>query len=766
MSMRPSLRQTGRTAFLWLIRPESRVSQLIRIGLGVIAFFAVVQTIFRLAPSDIVGGIALGSLYGVIGVGIILIYRTNRLINFAAGAIGAIPAIAALLLCVDKHINYLAVLPIAIVGGIGVGALVDVGVMRRFSRSPRLIATVVTIGVAQALAIFAFFIPVWIAGTATTRIPNVPTPWQGFKILNARGEPIVTGNQLAALVTVIGLSALLAAFLRYTRIGVALRASAENSDRAHLLGIPVRQVQTVAWMASGLLASMAIFVQAPLIGIPNDATLGFDTLLYGLAAAVVARMERIGVALLAGMGVGILIFASVARQGDNNLATAMMLVVILAALLLQRGVLSRAYEAGVSTWETVTSFRPVPTELRGLREVNVARAVILVAAVAAAAVPPFVIGAPDLPTLQLLPIYGIVAVSLVVLSGWAGQISLGHFGLVAAGAAAVARPLANHNIDFFAALLLGILAGVAAAFVIGLPALRIQGLYLAVTTLAFGYAMYAYGLNTHYWLGRHLLPTGFRAHIVRPVLYGRFDLENEKTFYFVCVSCLAVAMLAAMSFRRNRSGRVLIGARDNQRAASVYGINVTLARLAAFAVSGGIAGMAGVLLAYKDHDVGRGSFGVQYSILIFLFCVIGGLTSVPWAVWGAVTAEAGVLFTPRIYGHLSSTWVSVIPLLLTGPIFVANMYFYPGGLAERGFADRDRFLRWVARRRNILVPALFVEKGLGFDEAEQKIVEAAEEHVESATAFDQTERTIKCPVCGDVLAVEEAAEHEHLKVRT
>jgi branched-chain amino acid transport system permease protein len=743
---------------------ESTLSRAVRLGLGIVAFFAVVQSVFHLAPADIVGGIALGSLYGVIGVGIILIHRTNRLINFAAGAIGAIPAIAALLLAVDKHIPYLAVLPVAIAGGLLVGALVDIGVMRRFSRSPRLIATVVTIGVAQALAIFAFFIPIWIAGTVSTRISIVPTPWESLKILNGRGEPVLTGNQIAALATVVGLSVALGAFLRYTRIGVALRASAENADRAHLLGIPVRQVQTVAWMLSGLLASMAIFVQAPLIGIPNDATLGFDTLLYGLAAAVVARMERIGVALLAGMGVGVLIFASVARQGDNNLATALMLVVILGALLLQRGVLSRAYEAGVSTWETVKAFRPVPRELRDLPEVNAARAGLLVLAVALAVLPPFVIPAPDLPTLQLLPIYGIVAVSLVVLTGWAGQISLGQFGLVAAGAAAIARPVANHNIDFFAAMAMGAAAGVVAALVIGLPALRIQGLYLAVTTLAFGYAMYTYGLNTHYWLGKHLLPEGFRAHILRPNLYGRFDLENEKTFYFVCVAFLIVAMLAALSFRRNRSGRVLIGARDNQRAALVYGINVTLARLAAFAVSGGIAGMAGVLLAYKDHDVARGSFGVQYSILIFLFCVIGGLTSVPWAVWGAVTAEAGVLFTPRIYGHLSSTWVSVIPLLLTGPIFVLNMYFYPGGLAERGFEDRDRFLRRIARRRNIVVPSLFVEKGLGFEEAEQKIVEAAEEHVEEIA--ESTERTVACPVCKKVMSVDAAADHEHLKVRT
>jgi hypothetical protein len=105
----------------------------------------------------------------------------------------------------------------------------------------------------------------------------------------------------------------------------------------------------------------------------------------------------------------------------------------------------------------------------------------------------------------------------------------------------------------------------------------------------------------------------------------------------------------------------------------------------------------------------------------------------------------------------------VIPLLLTGPIFVLNMYFYPGGLAERGFEDRDRFLRWVARRRNILVPSLFVEKGLGFEEAEQKIVEAAEEHVEEVA--ESTQRTVVCPVCKKVLSLDAAADHEHLKVR-
>src|SRR5207249_5838203 len=151
---------------------------------------------------------------------------------------------------------------------------------------------------------------------------------------------------------------------------------------------------------------------------------------------------------------------------------------------------------------------------------NVGYGLIVLIAVGA----PFVIHHAYLPQLVLLPLYGIIAVSLVVLTGWAGQISLGQFGLVGAGAAAAGGLVANHNIDFFVALAIGTGAGVLAAVIIGLPAVRIQGLYLAVTTLAFGYAMQGYVLKKNHWIGDHLLPKGFAASVGRPLLYGRLDL--------------------------------------------------------------------------------------------------------------------------------------------------------------------------------------------------------------------------------------------------
>lgn len=721
---------------LW--RRDTALMKFMRPAVIAVAFMIAEQWYFKQSVKSLIDGIALGSLYGILAVGLILIYRTNRIINFAAAAVGAVPAIWALLLDVQYGYNYLAVLPIVLIGAPLLGALVDICVMRRFARSPRLIATVVTLGVAQGLAAIGFFIPVWM-GAKAAQIPDVPTPWKNLVWYGAHGKPLLSGNQVAALVTVLILSLGLGAFLRFTRIGIALRASAENADRASLLGIPVKRVGMVAWMLAALLGGMAIFVQSPLIGVPSNATLGFDSLLYGLAAATVARMEKLGVALVAGMGVGILEFGSVSKQGDNNLASALMLCVILVALLLQRGAMSRAYDTGVSTWQAVKHFRPIPSELRYLPEVRLARFVMWAVAVVitVGAGLPHVISYGDMPFIIVLAIFGIVAVSLVVLTGWAGQISLGQFGLVGIGAAVGGGLAANHNIDFFVALALGVAAGVVAAIIIGLPAVRIQGMYLAVTTLAFGFAVQKYVLNKHYWLGKHLLPTGYAAKLNPPVLYGRIDTSNYRYMYYLCLFFLWLSIFAANAFRKNRSGRVLIAARDNQRAAPAYAINLTRTRLAAFAVSGGLAGLAGVLFAYAQGNVIPGSYDVYSSLLVFLAVVIGGLTSVPFAVAGAITTEAFVVFTPRVTNLLGGNIAAIMPLLLTGPLLIVNLYFYPGGTAENGFALRDKFLRRVAARHNILVPSLVADRRAEQQqEHDADIVARAEAHVEEVAAAE------------------------------
>jgi branched-chain amino acid transport system permease protein len=744
-------------------RSSARGPVVIRFTVYSLGFLLFMTQGLGMSAPDTVNGLALGALYGIIGVALVLIYRTSRIINFAAGALGAIPAITALLMVTNKGVNYLVALPVALIGGFLIGGLTDILVMRRFDKSPRLILTVVTIGVAQSFAALGFFLPVWF-GAKATGAPRVVTPWSDLAWHSSRGQPILTGDQVFAFAVVLVLTVALSVFLKRSRMGIALRASAENADRAALLGIPVKRVSTLAWSLAGLLAAMAIFAQAPLIGVPGDATLGFDALLYGLAAAVVARMDRLGVALGAGAGIGLIIFRSVSRTGSGNVASALMLIIILVALLAQRGSLSRAMDTGVSTWQSVKSFRPIPSELRNVKEVQTARVFLYGLLLLIAVGAPFVVGDTRLPKLETLPLFGIVAVSLVVLTGWAGQISLGQFGLVGIGAAAAGGLAANHNIDFFVALAIGIGAGALTAVIVGLPAVRIQGLYLAVTTLAFGYAMQYYILNRNYWLGRHLLPHGQSASLLRPVLYGRIDLENDRYFYFTGLVFFLLSVAAALAFRRNHSGRVLIAMRDNQRAMASYAVNPVRTKLAAFAVSGAFAGLAGVLFAYQQHNVLPDSYNVLSSIAVFLAACIGGLTSVWSGALGVIGFQAFVFFMPEIYQPLlkhHQTISSVIPLLLTGPLLILNLYFNPGGLAEQCFSARDKYLRKVAHKRGIHVPSLVADR-LIEEEQQRSIVQ----HAEDAVQHVDDPAPYACPACDLPLTLDELQTHEHLRQRT
>ncbi|HEX6489095.1 MAG TPA: ABC transporter permease [Candidatus Dormibacteraeota bacterium] len=724
-----------------------------------LVFVVAAQSYFHMSLSNFVAGISLGALYGIIGVGLILTYRTLRIINFATAAIGAVPAILAMIVDIKGWANYWQALPIALLGGMFVAILADLVVMRRFKNGSRLVATVVTIGIAQSLSVLGFFIPIWL-GINEAAIPYVPTPWAYWHINASNGQPILTGNQLFALVAVIAIAGGLWAFLRYTRVGIALRAASENADRAALLGIPVRRVQTAAWALAGLLSGLAVYAQGPLIAVPRDATLGYDPLLYGLAAAVIAGMEGVVVALGAGMAIGLIIFGSVVRYGDNSLAVTLMLVIILVALIVRRGQLARAYATGVATWREVKLFKKVPAQLVHLPEVRIARWGLMFAFVALLVGVGFFIDGPDVSLLTLVPLYGIVAVSLVVLTGWAGQISLGQFGIVGAAAGVAGGLVANHGIDFFAAIGLGMATGAVAAALIGLPALRVQGLYLAVTTLAFGYVVQFFVLNNHYFIGERIMPQGYVAHVTQPLLYGVIDLSDARNYYYACITFLFLAMLAAMSFRRFRSGRVLMAARDNQRAAAAYGINVIGARLAAFAISGAIAGLAGVLFAYAQHNVVPDSYSVLSSITLFLATTIGGLGSLPTAVLGAMSLEASVAFGPRLYQLIGGNWAYVLPLLLTGPLLIIQLIIWPGGLAEGLFKTRDDFLRFVAARRKLVVPSLIADRKATAEELGFKATLSEATHELEA---EHEGAEIVCPVCGAPLTLQQAAQHEHLR---
>lgn len=652
-------------------------------------------------------GAVVGALYAMVGMGLILVYRANRIVNFAQAQLGAVPAVLALLLIARMGVAYGVALPIVFVGGALLGALIELVFIRRFHQASRLVLTVVTIGVGFLLLVMEYFTKVWVQGE-TRIIAEFPTPFRG--IVFDIGIVRFTGDHVVTLVVVAASVAAVGAILRYTDIGIAIRASAENGDRAALLGIPVRRVSTVVWALAGVLSAIGVFLRGPLIGLPLSGFVGPTILLFGLAVAVMARMESLPLALLSGMFIGVVENASLFSLRRAAFGSAAMLVVILVALMVQRGKLSRAHDAGTSSWQMVREYRAVPLALRNLPEMRLARFVIVALVAAGLLTAPWTIGSagPGLATQAV--VYAMVGASLVVLTGWAGQISLGQFALSGVGAAVAGGLAANHGWDFFLTLIVAGLAGALVAILVGLPAVRLPGLFLAVTTLAFAATVENFVLSKEFF--GWLLPADL-AFVERPILYGRLDLAQSSQFlgvtldpdaklYYVALAFLLLVLAGLAALRRNRSGRILVGVRDNPKVMQAFGVNPVRTRLAAFAISGFVAALAGALLAYEQGSVDPSTYSPERSIQLFIMAVIGGIGSLTGAMLGALF----VLGVPLLPGLRD---VQLIAFVTSGLGVVLVLYFLPGGLVEGWQRLRDVFLRRLAAKHDIPVSTLIAD---------------------------------------------------------
>ena len=185
----------------------------------------------------------------------------------------------------------------------------------------------------------------------------------------------------------------------------------------------------------------------------------------------------------------------------------------------------------------------------------------------------------------------------------------------------------------------------------------------------------------------------------RPLLYGRFDLANDRNFYWFALVVLVLALLSARALRNSRTGRVLVATRDNVRGAQSYGVSIARARLTAFAVSGFWAALAGGLFAFHQGAIDGQAYDPRYSLLMLTIVVIGGLTSLPGAILGA-------LFIGWTRYYLSGP----AQVLVGGGATLLLLMFVKGGLAQLLYAVRDGWLRWVAARRGIDVPSLVADR--------------------------------------------------------
>jgi branched-chain amino acid transport system permease protein len=649
--------------------------------------------LYRHAPIGIVlVGVVYGSVYALGAIGLILIYRANRFINFAYGAMGSLVGVLAIGLVKVHGLNYWIALPLAVGAGITVGALTDLGLRWRFSRSPRLIVTVASIGLAQLFG----------------GIELLGSRHEGFTSLTGAFAPpfnisitisVYTFHSAEVLVVFLvpAVIAFLAWFLMRTDVGIAVRAAAENEDRALLLGIPVRRLSTIVWMVAGGLAVLTYMLSAPFEGVkPGIASNGPTVLLPLLAAAVVARLESLPIAFASALGLGIA--EQLVHWNDPNhpaFVYVVYLAVILLSLLAQSGRLSRARLGGGSSWSALKVVKPIPDELRRLPEVLWARRLAGAVLAAAFVFVPWTWG----PSNQLLAgfavVWAIVGVSLVVLTGWGGQMSLGQFGIAGLAAMAAANLVARWNADFFLVISAAGVAGGLAALLVGLPALRIKGPFLAVTTLALAVFLDEYFLNSSNF--PEFIPS---AGVSRPLLLQRFNLNDNYQMYLTCLAFLALAILVTSGLRKARAGRVLVAAENNERAAQSASVSTTSVRLAGFAISGVIAGVAGGLDVLLLTALNPGSFPSVDSITVFSYTVIGGLGSV-----------AGALSGVLVMKYLESiTALGTFHEAISGLALLVVLALIPGGIGQVLYWLRDRLLQIVAERRRIAVPSLVADR--------------------------------------------------------
>ena len=635
-----------------------------------------------------------GLIYGLLALGIVMIYKGSRIVNFAHPFFGLLAAFLAwwmtarasfppfswlpFELGTRPRFALCAVLALVIVGLNGLA--VEHSVIQRLRGAPRLVILVATIAVAQGTA-----------GTVLLLFNRNEEQASITRQFFSDGGEFIRGSiglgEFAALggaeILVLIVAPLLcvgfALFFRYTRFGVAVRAAAENRDAARLLGIPAERVSKFVWVTGVVLAGIAGILITDIRGSLDIGTLSTGFLVRGLAAALIGGLTSLPGAIVGGLFVGT--SETLLKWWTNDqsgVPETLLFVAVIAMLVFRPGGLFGQAEETEDKAAFVPTIRELPARLRGTAAANGVR--FIGYALCLFVIPiSLVTGTVTNGALVIVAVFAIIGVSLTVLMGFTGQISLGHFGLVGVGAFAMANFVSadRMGLPYVVGIFLTIAVGMLVSLVIGLPALRIRGLYLAIVTLGFNLAAELYIFNS-----RLIGGSTAGIYLDAPSI-GPFDLDsgtNREMFIFSAL-CLIVVLVIVRNLSRSRTGRGFYAVRENEKAAATLGVGLTGYKLMAFAVSGGIAALAGALLAIYSELVEPTTFRTEVSLLLVAMVMIGGLGSLMGPIFGAF-----IVFGLRDLFTWVNPWVVTIG---TGILLFIVIVRIPGGIAGLILRIRD-----------------------------------------------------------------------------
>ena len=634
-------------------------------------------------------GLVNGLVTGLLAMGLVLIYRSTRVVNLAVGNMGLVGASLLALLVLNYHFPFWLALALSLATGTLFGTVVDLVVVRRLFHSPRVIVLMATVGVAQlAQGIGGSYPEINMRGN------KYPTALSGvFKdVLGLR----ITGPQLTILIVVPAAAIALAWMLRRTTFGKTVEASADNPSLSRLACVNPKMVSTFVWTIAGLLSTVSIMLLSAHIGNPAGLdNLGMLTMARAMLAFVLAGqrsfVRAVGFGALCGVAEAVLRFNFLTEPGLFDFVG----FVLVVAIVYQQ---SRSSPDDVTFAFTPKVRRPPERALQVWwirRMPRLAGTLILLAALLL----PIVVTRPSRHLLYATIVaYAICALSLTVITGWAGQLSLAQMafaGLGALLAAALYRGLEMDVwiIDFQApglpylasiAVAAVVMAGVAA--LVGLGALRVRGLQLAVITFMLAIAA------EQYIYRRPLLSDGNSGSVSfrRGTVFG-LDMSSQRAYYYFCLTVLVVVFVLVVRLRNSGIGRCTIAVRDNPDTASAYTISPSRSKLVAFALAGGIAALGGAILGglFQNIPFAERYYLIDDSLRLVAMVVIGGLSSLSGPLVGALWVIGLPAFFPDN---------GLVPLFTSSVGLLIILMYFPGGFAQIGYSARKVLYDWAVRR--------------------------------------------------------------------
>ncbi|MGW0633061.1 ABC transporter permease subunit, partial [Streptomyces sp. NPDC002758] len=560
-------------------------------------------------------GLGLGGLYGLLGLGLMVLHKGSGVVNLAFGAIALVSAYTFSRL--QPGIGTAAAILVAVIISSLIGVVSYVLIMRPLRGAPPLAMLVASLGLLLVLqsAILLIF------NNSQASAPTI-LGGQPYVIFGAAVQPIRLYLFVASIVIAVALAAIFAK----TRFGIYTRGAAESEKGLTLIGRSPALIAAVNWAFGCAIAGLSGVGATQIVGLQVDNLVLL--VVPPLAVALLARFSSFLVALLAAMAVGLaesFIAGYWAHPEYKDLVSFAVLIIVLMSTgrpIPDRGMLTSSIRTPV-----VTPAKPTPTAI---------------VALCLTAIGLFALHGQYQSALTISMTTAIIAISLVIITGYVGQVSLVQFVLAGIGGYTTSRTAYDLGLPFPVPLLAAVIISALFGLLIGIPSLRVRGFNLAVLTVAAAVTVQSAVFNNVAATG------GAVGNPVPPPTLAGFSLDpfhHAVRFGFLVFIILLLCGLCTMWLRNSRLGLRLLAVRDNERAAAAVGWSITRTKLIAFTISAALAGLGGSLLVYQSGIVVPTQFTPLASILFVGYVYVAGTGSLSGAMLAGLTAPGGLMIT-------------------------------------------------------------------------------------------------------------------------